>query len=75
MKECRGPSAEPATVEAPIHASYLVFPDRDFRVKEVVLDGTVTAENTRQRDGVRTNTRVTPVQCDGYLQSTSPPLV
>lgn len=37
-------------VEALIQASYLVLPDSDVRVYEVVLAGTVTAANQQNRN-------------------------
>lgn len=43
VKEWLYPLADPPMVEATIHVSYLVLPDRDLRVYEVVLAGTVTS--------------------------------
>lgn len=55
-------------VEALIQVSYLVLPDNDFRVYEVVLAGTLTAANEQNRyQQVRLEVRIMSVK--PFLQS------
>lgn len=49
VKEWLYPLVDPLMVDATIHVSYLVFPDRDLRVYEVVLAGTVMSANSQNK--------------------------
>lgn len=59
VKEWLKPLADPLLVEATTHVSYLVLPDKDLRMYEVILAGTVMSANqqsTNQAGQSKSNT-------------------